>query len=69
MSNPNKDLSEWLLRIVLNVKEGELLTYEHLRKIGIDSVKVTKINREIFKIDFVKIGSYEKFNEEQIKSY
>ena len=62
MSNPNKALSKWLLRIVLNIKEGELLTYEHLRKIGIDSVKVTKTDRETFKIDFVKIGSYEKFD-------
>ena len=61
MTNPNKALSEWLLRKVLKLKLGEILTYQHLKILGIDSVKITKIDKENFKIDFAKIGSYEEF--------
>lgn len=61
MSTPNNALSEWLLRKVLQLKKGEILTYEHLKKIGIDSVQITKINKKIFKINFAKIDSYENF--------
>lgn len=38
MSNPNKDLGKWILRDVLHVEEGHLITYEDLLKIGIDSI-------------------------------
>ena len=61
MSNPNKALSKWLLREVFKLVEGEILTYERLKKLGVDSVKITKINKKTFRIDFVQINSYEKF--------
>ena len=61
MTNPNVALANWLLRDVLQLKERELLTYRKLEIIGIDSVKVEKIDDENFKIYFSKIGSYEKF--------
>ena len=61
MSNPNLKLGEWLLRDVLNLKEKELLTYEKLQEIGLDSVVVYKIDNEHYDIDFTKIGSYENF--------
>ena len=61
MSNPNKALSEWLLRKVLKLKLKEVLTYEHLKNLGVDSVKVTKLQDKIFKIDFSQIDSYENF--------
>ena len=38
MSDPNKDLGKWLLRDVLNLREKELLTYDYLISLGIDSV-------------------------------
>ena len=63
MSNPNNALSEWLLRDILKLKEREILKYEHLKNSGIDSVKMTKINNQEFKIDFVMIGNYEEFIE------
>ena len=63
MTNPNKALSDWLLRKVLKLELGEILTYQHLKTLGIDSVKVTKIDKENFKIDFVGLNSYEKFEE------
>lgn len=51
MSNPNKELGKWLLRDVLHLKEGELLTMEKLNLFGFDSVIVFKIDSFNFKID------------------
>lgn len=42
MTNPNSDLGEWILRDVLNIPIGELVTYEMLNEIGIDSVCIQK---------------------------
>lgn len=61
MTNPNKALSKWLLRKVLRLKEGELLTYERLQILGIDSVIIYKNSPNEYEIDFAKIGDYEKF--------
>jgi hypothetical protein len=61
MTNPNQDLGQWLLRDILNLKEGELLTYEKLERIGLDSVIVYKISEGEYGINFVKIGSFEDF--------
>jgi len=61
MSKHNADLGKWLLRDVMNLQEGELLTYEKLSNIGLDSVVVYKIDNEHYDIDFTKIGSYENF--------
>lgn len=61
MSNPNSDLGEWLLRKVLDLEAGELLTYSKLQKIGIDSVAIYKNNDGTFDIEFKKLGTYEDF--------
>ncbi len=61
MSYSNRELGQWLLRDVLKLKEGELLTYEKFQIIGIDSVRIDKIDNSNFEINFAKIGSYEKF--------
>ncbi len=61
MSNPNADLGRWLLRDVLNLDERELLTYQRLEQIGLDSVVVTKNDTENYTIDFTRQGSYERF--------
>jgi len=61
MSNPNKALGKWLLRDILGLREGELLTYEKLQIIGIDSIRIDKIDNENFKINFVSSGSFEKY--------
>ena len=45
MTNPNKALSEWLLRKVLQLNEGELATMEKLDKLGFDSVIITKSDK------------------------
>ena len=61
MTNPNKALSDWLLRRVLKLKEGELATIEYLNSLGIDSVIIEKDAKGLFKIDFMKTDSYEDF--------
>lgn len=61
MSDPNKALGEWILRKVLGLRKGELLTREYLDKLGIDSVRLTKNSDEEFELDFAKTGSFEKF--------
>ena len=61
MTNPNKELSDWLLRKILQLKEGELATIEKLDKLGFDSVIITKNNKNSFKIDIMKTNSYDDF--------
>lgn len=66
MSDPNSDLGKWLLRDVLKLKEGELLTYEKLLEIGIDSVMLTQKGKLSYKLDFKAVGSYEEFLESNL---
>lgn len=61
MTNPNKALSDWLLRKIFQLKEGELATYERLNLLGFDSVIVTKDSEGKYSIDKVAIDSYEQF--------
>jgi hypothetical protein len=61
MTNPNKALSDWLLRKVLQLKEGELATIEKLDKLGFDSVIISKNEKSEFKIDIMKTNSFDKF--------
>ncbi|MFD1601263.1 restriction endonuclease [Flavobacterium artemisiae] len=63
MTNPNKALADWMLRDVLMLQENELLTYGKLRKIGYDSVKITKSTNDDYFIDFTKLDEYESFIE------
>jgi hypothetical protein len=61
MSNPNNALGHWLLREVLQLKEGELVTLELLQNLGMDSAVVYKESDTLFTIDFTTLGSYEHF--------
>jgi hypothetical protein len=61
MSYSNKALGKWILREVLSLKEGELLTYDKLQQIGVDSVRIDKISKSIYKIHFASIDSYENY--------
>jgi NgoFVII C-terminal B3-like DNA-binding domain len=63
MTNPNKAISDWLLRKVLLLKNSDLATIEHLDNLGFDSVRVTKLETNKFNIDIATTGSYEKFME------
>ena len=61
MSNPNKKLGQWLLRDILELSEEELLTYEKLEVLGIDSVIIEKIEPYKFSIDFRQTGTFDEF--------
>jgi hypothetical protein len=67
MTNPNSALGEWLLRQVMNLNERELLTYEQLEGLGIDSVIVYKHNDGTYSIDFRGLGTYDDFENEYNK--
>jgi hypothetical protein len=61
MTNPNNCLEKWLLRKLLQLKEGELLTYSKLISIGFDAVKITKIEHLKYQITTATLDSYEEF--------
>ena len=61
MSNPNSVLGKWLLRDVLELEEGTVVTYEMLKEYGIDSVIFTKNSELNYSIDFCELGTYERF--------
>lgn len=65
MTNPNKALSDWLLRKIFQVEEGELLTIEKMNELGFDSVIIEKIDNTNYKIDVLPTNSYEKFIDQQ----
>lgn len=61
MTNPNKLLSDWLLRKVFQLKEGELATIQKLNELGFDSVIILKDENGNFKIDKAQLNSFESF--------
>ncbi len=61
MSYSNKELGQWILRDVLQLKEEELLTYEKLQNYGVDSVRIDKLNNGKYEINFASVGKYEEF--------
>jgi len=61
MTKKNKKLGKLILRDGLKLKEGELVTYEKLTLLGCDSVRIEKLDQDLFKIDFAKLSSYEIF--------
>ena len=65
MTNPNEDLGKWLLRDVLNLQENELLTYEKLEQIGIDTVQINKFEDNTYEINFKQLGTFENYKLEE----
>ena len=67
MSNPNSELERWILRDVLKLEEGELVTREQLDMIGIDSIRLSKLKSGEYALDFLKASSFEEFEEDYKK--
>lgn len=61
MSNPNNLLGKWILRDILNLPLGTLVTIELLDMIGIDSIKLIKIDYNKYEMQFLKTGRFEIF--------
>lgn len=58
MSNPNKDLGKWLLRDVLHLSEGELVTMDMLDNLGVNAVMFTRKDKGKYSIDFTQLDDY-----------
>ncbi|SUY45243.1 NgoFVII restriction endonuclease [Clostridium putrefaciens] len=64
MTNPNKALGKWILRQVMELDEGDLLTYDRLEELGLDSVVIYKEDEETYSINFTEVGSFDRFYED-----
>ncbi|MDF2882862.1 MAG: hypothetical protein K0R54_3419 [Clostridiaceae bacterium] len=60
-TSPQGALGEWILKDVLGLENREVVTWELLDKLGIDSLKVTKVDDKHFYITVAETGAYEKF--------
>lgn len=60
-TNPQSVLGKWILHDVLGLKARELLTLERLYKLGVDSLKITKLNDKNFKIELAETYAFEKW--------
>ena len=63
MSNPNKALGHWLLRDIMEIPLGYVMTRSDLRQLNVDSVEIIKLDDQLFKIKLKSYGSYDKFKE------
>ena len=64
MSNPNKDLGKWLLRVVLGIPKYTVITYDMLEERGIDSVYIEKWkgrSRIYYKVSPAPVNTYDKY--------
>lgn len=59
MSNPNKDLGEWLLRKVLHKQPDTLVTYKDLMIAGFDSIVITKESNLNYSLDVSREESFQ----------
>lgn len=60
-TNPQGALGEWILKDVLGFRNREVVTMEYLEKLGIDSLRITKIDDRKYKVNVAEKGAYEKF--------
>ena len=58
MSNPNKDLGRWILRDVLKLTPGQIVTYDDLLALGIDSLVFRKHGDGSYDCDFIDNNLY-----------
>ena len=68
MTTSNKKLGKLILRDGLNLPLGQKATYNKLQLLGIDSVRIDKINNDEYEINFSKCGSYENFIEKSLST-
>jgi hypothetical protein len=64
MSAKNKQLGKWILRDILKIPVGQVVTYKTLQLLGIDSVILSKISNTKYSIDFSTLGSFDEFESE-----
>ena len=60
-TNPQSELGKWLLFNIFGLKEYEILTRDIIDEKEIDSIKITKIDNNNFKVDVCSYLDYEKW--------
>lgn len=60
-TNPQSELGKWILHDVLGLQPRELLTMDHLVKLGVDSLKITKLDNKNYKIELAETYAFEKW--------
>jgi len=61
MTKPNSELGKLILRDILDVDEGEIVTNSTLKEKGVDSVKIESTSGFSYKLSFPQFGAYEEF--------
>ena len=66
-TNPQNILGKWLLNEVLGLQARELLTMEHLIALGVDSLKITKLEEDrTFKIELAETNAFENWKQDNM---
>lgn len=60
-TNPQSFLGEWILRDVLGLQVRELLTMDRLVKLGVDSIRIIKIDNKNFKTELAETYAFENW--------
>lgn len=63
-TNPQSVLGKWILHDVIGLQPRELLTMDHLIELGIDSLKIEKVDDNNFKIKLAETYAFEKWKVE-----
>ena len=70
MSNPNRDLGDWLLGSIFQQPEGKVLTYETMEELKVNAVRVSKLKDGHYYINFIYVPpDYELGSMVQVNQY
>ena len=70
MSNPNRDLGDWLLGSIFQQPEGKVLTYETMEELKVNAVRVSKLKDGHYYINFIYVPpEYELSRMIQVNQY
>lgn len=64
MSNPNSALGKWLLRDVLSIPVGVVVTRQMLDRHGFDSIIVIKIAEDTYRLELSREAHYQSYRNE-----
>lgn len=60
-TDPQSDLGKWILRDILKLPYGTVLTMDMLNKARIDSVKITKLENSKFSIEIAPFNAFKNW--------
>lgn len=60
-TSPQSAMGKWVVHDVLGLQAREVLTMDHLIRLGVDSVKITKMDQTNFKIELAETYAFENW--------